>query len=160
MPSHCATPAVTTQFSSRAATLPTTSTAMLAIPSWPRNHWLDAARVADSNVSASVIQQRQRERFQIEQGDPLGVFGVEAVALDAVRTELTPASAQLAFTETGEWRAPIAMVPQRTWVLAAAKGSESVIESLRLSGVPARLYVAGIFSKCPQSRTERPGVQN
>jgi hypothetical protein len=38
-------------------------------------------------VSASVIQERQRERLQVEPEVPFGVVRVESVALDAVLAE-------------------------------------------------------------------------
>ncbi len=50
-----------------------TSTATDAILNWRRCRYPDAARLASSNVSASVVQQRQRERLKIELADSFGV---------------------------------------------------------------------------------------
>ena len=60
-----------------------------------------------ANEVTPIIQQRQRERSQIEPRDPLSVFGIKAVPLDAMLSEFVTATVQFAFAEAGHRRTPI-----------------------------------------------------
>jgi hypothetical protein len=53
--------------------------------------------------SASVVQERQRERLQIEPADSFSVGGIESVALNAVLSEL----AQVPIAKVNQRHAPI-----------------------------------------------------
>jgi hypothetical protein len=99
-----------------------------------------------ANVSASLVQQRQRERHQVEKCDPLGVVGIQAVSLDAVLAELTTASAHFGFAEIGQWGTPITVRGSTPNVsLGGGQGFGICHREPSTIGVPARLYVAGIL---------------
>ena len=57
------------------------------------------------NKGASCVQQRQRERLQIEPCESFGVVGIEPMPLDAVLAELI----EMAVTQTRQRRAPVAV---------------------------------------------------
>ena len=46
----------------------------------------------EQSPAVVASQQRQRERLQIEPGEPLGVVGIQAMPLDAVVSEFVTAS--------------------------------------------------------------------
>ena len=49
------------------------------------------------------VQERQRERLQIEPADSIGIVGIQPMPLDAMLSEF----GQLAFAEAGQRRTPI-----------------------------------------------------
>jgi hypothetical protein len=68
-----------------------------------------------------AVKQRQREPLQIEPADPFGVFGIQAMPLDAMLSEFVTATVQFAFAETGHRRTPIAIRGSATNVSFGAR---------------------------------------
>jgi hypothetical protein len=114
-----------------------TSTATDAILNWRRCRYPDAARIVGSNVSLSVVQERQRERLQIEPSDRFGVIGIQAVPLDAVLAELI----EMAVTQTRQRRTPVTVSTDSTLGgRPLQNGKKRTLKGIKLQGIRTVLW--------------------
>ena len=82
-------------------------------------------------MSLSVVQERQRERLQIEPSDRFGVIGIQAVPLDAVLAELI----EMAVTQTRQRRTPVTVSTDSTLGGPLQNGKKRTLKGIKLQGI-------------------------
>ena len=82
-------------------------------------------------MSASIVQERQRERLQIEPSDRFGVLGIQAVPLDAVLAELI----EMAVTQTRQRRTRVTLSTDSTLGGPLQNGKKRTLNGIKLQGI-------------------------